>query len=185
MNEVYHVLEGYLHYPSGALKLFFTSNHDENSWNGTEYEKYGIAAKPWAVFTHTWKGLPLIYSGQELPNHKRLQFFDKDGIAWENEPSLHHFYKTLSICRQQYPALINGSTYILPTQSNSVMAYLRYDTNNSILIVLNLSNEIQKISFAHEMLEGSFINVFSGLAFSFDKELSFELLPGDYFLYVK
>jgi len=185
MNEVYHVLEGYLHYPSGALKLFFTSNHDENSWNGTEYEKYGIAAKPWAVFTHTWKGLPLIYSGQELPNHKRLQFFDKDGIAWENEPALHHFYKTLSICRQQYPALINGSTNILPTQSNSVMAYLRYDTNNSILIVLNLSNEIQKISFAHEMLEGSFINVFSGLAFSFDKELSFELLPGDYFLYVK
>jgi hypothetical protein len=65
------------------------------------------------------------------------------------------------------------------------MAYLRYDTNNSILIVLNLSNEIQKISFAHEMLEGSFINIFSGLAFSFDKELSFELLPGDYFLYVK
>ena len=31
MNEVYNVLEGYVHYPSGALKLFFTSNHDENS----------------------------------------------------------------------------------------------------------------------------------------------------------
>jgi glycosidase len=185
INEVYNVLEGYVHYPSGALKLFFTSNHDENSWNGTEYEKYGIAAKPWAVFTHTWKGLPLIYSGQELPNHQRLQFFDKDCIAWGNEPALHHFYKILSRCRKQYPALINGATYILPTQSNRVMAYLRYDASNVLLIVLNLSNEIQKISFSHELLVGEFINVFSGLAFSFDKEVSFELMPGDHFIYVK
>jgi glycosidase len=185
MNEVYNVLEGYVHYPSGALKLFFTSNHDENSWNGTEYEKYGIAAKPWAVFTHTWKGLPLIYSGQELPNHQRLKFFDKDCIAWGNDPALHHFYKTLAHSRKQYPALIHGATYNLPTQSNRVMAYLRYDANNVLLIVLNVSNEVQKISFSHELLVGSFINIFSGLAFSFDKEVSFELMPGDYFLYVK
>jgi glycosidase len=185
VNEVYNVLEGYVHYPSKALKLFFTSNHDENSWNGTEYEKYGIAAKPWAVFTHTWKGLPLIYSGQELPNHQRLQFFDKDCIAWGNELALHHFYKTLSHCRKQYPALINGATYNLPTQSNRVMAYLRYDASNVLLIVLNMSNEIQKISFSHELLVGSFINIFSGLQFSFDKEVSFELMPGDHFLYVK
>ena len=38
------------------LKLFFTSNHDENSWNGTEYEKYGDAAKAFAVFSFTWTG---------------------------------------------------------------------------------------------------------------------------------
>jgi hypothetical protein len=65
------------------------------------------------------------------------------------------------------------------------MAYLRYDANNILLVVLNISNDIQKISFSHELLVGSFINIFSGLAFSFDKEVSFELMPGDYFLYVK
>ncbi|MEP6514207.1 MAG: alpha-amylase family glycosyl hydrolase, partial [Parafilimonas sp.] len=40
--------------PSGIKKLYFTSNHDENSWNGTEYEKYGDAAYTMAVFACTW-----------------------------------------------------------------------------------------------------------------------------------
>ena len=185
LNDVYHVLEGYANYPKGALKLFFTSNHDENSWNGTEYEKYGVAAKSWAVFTHTWKGLPLIYSGQELPNYKRLKFFDKDVIEWHKEPALHHFYKKLSICRMQYPALINGATYILPTTSDGVMAYLRYDNHHIILVVLNISNEIQKTAFSHERLMGAFKNVFSGITFHFENKVSFELMPGDYFVYAK
>jgi glycosidase len=49
------------------MRAWFTSNHDENSWNGTEYEKYGEMAKPLAVFSATWDGVPLMYSGQELP----------------------------------------------------------------------------------------------------------------------
>ena len=62
-------------FPMHCMRTFFTSNHDENSWNGSEYEKYGDMAKPFAVFCATWNGIPLIYSGQELPNLKRLQFF--------------------------------------------------------------------------------------------------------------
>ncbi|MFK4985495.1 alpha-amylase family glycosyl hydrolase, partial [Klebsiella pneumoniae] len=80
------MLHAYSQYPQDAYKLFFTSNHDENSWNGTEYEKYGTAAKALAVFTFTWKGIPLIYSGQENANQKRLKFFDKDLIEWDTQP---------------------------------------------------------------------------------------------------
>ena len=82
-------------FPAGSLKLFFTSNHDENSWNGTEYEKYNGGAKAFAVFCCIWYGIPLIYSGQELPNHKRLKFFDKDQIDWNDKIVLHDFYKSL------------------------------------------------------------------------------------------
>ena len=67
------------------MRTWFTSNHDENSWNGTEYEKYGDMAKALAVFSCTWNGIPLIYSGQELPNLKRLKFFEKDAIDWTGE----------------------------------------------------------------------------------------------------
>src|SRR5690606_7340104 len=28
-------------FPSQAIPMFFTSNHDENSWNGTEFERMG------------------------------------------------------------------------------------------------------------------------------------------------
>ena len=83
------------------LRLFFTSNHDENSWNGSEYEKYGIFAKPWAVFSMLYASVPLIYSGQEIPNRKRLEFFEKDHLEWNGEISLHQFYKSLLSLRKR------------------------------------------------------------------------------------
>jgi hypothetical protein len=42
-----------------------------------------------------WNGIPLIYSGQEIPNMERLKFFDKDTIEWPQENDLHEFYKAL------------------------------------------------------------------------------------------
>ncbi len=62
LNDLRNTLHSYSQYPFNATKLYFTSNHDENSWNGTEYEKYGQTAKAWWVFAATWQGLPLIYS---------------------------------------------------------------------------------------------------------------------------
>ena len=35
-----------------SMNLWFTTNHDENSWNGTEYDKYGDMAKTQLRFTH-------------------------------------------------------------------------------------------------------------------------------------
>lgn len=185
VHEIYNVLHGYTQYPAGATKLLFTSNHDENSWNGTEYEKYGVAAKAWAVFTHTWKGIPLIYSGQELPNHKRLLFFDKDAIEWGPQPALHAFYKTLSELRKNYAAIVDGQTINLPVDKDDVMAYLRFDANDCILVILNLSNKHHQIRITQEMLKGSFQNIFSTLSFQFNGSISFELMPGDYFVYVR
>lgn len=52
----------------GSTESYFTSNHDENSWNGTEYEKYGSAALAMSAYTLLLNGIPIIYSGQELPN---------------------------------------------------------------------------------------------------------------------
>ena len=190
MHEVYNVLHQYAQYPQGASKLLFTSNHDENSWNGTEYEKFGVAAKAWAVFTQTWKGIPLIYSGQELPNKKRLAFFDKDQIEWAgwseiSGVALHSFYKTLSEFRKAHAAITNGETFNLPVAENGVMAYLRYDEASLVLVVLNLSAQHHRIQLSHEKLNGTFTNVFSGFSFPFANNVPFELMPGDYFVYVK
>ena len=196
VNEIYNQLHAYAQYPKGAYKLFFTSNHDENTWNGTEYEKYGIAAKAWAVFTFMWKGIPLIYSGQELPNYKRVAFFDKDSIDWTNAPQLASFYKTLIQLRKKYNCIVDGDSFNLPTSNNQVMAFLRYghqpenkpenkSEKQTILVVLNFSHQIQKVELAHDYLQGQFINAFSGLSFAFNKQVSFELMPGDYFVYVK
>jgi glycosidase len=185
LHHVREVLHKYSQYPEGARKLFFTTNHDENSWNGTEYEKYGVAAKAVAVFTATWKGMPLIYSGQEMPNHKRLQFFDKDAIDWKGEYKLHDFYKALLQLHKQ-PVITDGETFILPTHNDYLMAYMRRSGDAVVLVLLNLSHEGKiTIQTTHEWLKGNFINLFSGLSFSFTGDETFELQAGEYFVYTK
>ncbi len=187
LNMVREVLHAYTQYPPGATKLFFTNNHDENSWNGTEYEKYGKTARAWAVFTQTWRGIPLIYSGQESPNTKRLQFFDKDPIQWNHPPKLEGFYTALLSLRKRNDAITNGETFILPTDNGKqLMAYLRRKEDNCVLVILNLSKDTRaKIDVEHPWLKGLFKNIFSELIFQFDTKESFELQEGEYIVYEK
>lgn len=151
-------------YPPQAQKLFFTTNHDENSWNGTEYEKYNGAALAMAVFTATWNGIPLVYSGQELPNHKRLRFFEKDEIPWRENCSLHGFYKTLLELRKTHPALKAGCkenfTYILNTEMDQILAYIRLSGNKQVLVVLNFSPAPLILPLLDFRLQGQFTDVF-------------------------
>ncbi len=154
-------------FPAGAFRAYFTSNHDENSWNGTEYEKYGQAAINLAVFSCTWNGLPLIYSGQELPNHKRLKFFDKDPIEWTGRYELHDFYKTLLQLRQRNPALLAGDekvrTHFLQTNADDkVFAFHRKHPSGEIIVALNFSTGQLPVEMHDDDLNGNFKNVFTG-----------------------
>ncbi|MBC7627663.1 alpha-amylase family glycosyl hydrolase [Ferruginibacter sp.] len=173
-----------------AIPLWFTSNHDENTWNGTEYEKYGDAAKALAVFSFTRNGLPLIYSGQELPNYKRLQFFDKDQIDWNGKYELHDFYKTLLTLHKNNTALRAGdaavTTYNLSMNNgDKVMAYLRKNGQAEVLVLLNFSKEALSCSILDEHLNGKFINVFDKHEEDFTGLKIVELQPWQYLVYEK
>lgn len=144
MHELYDILFGYERQNPKAIRAWFTSNHDENSWNGTEFEKYGNLAYPLAVFSCTWNGIPLIYSGQELPNHKRLDFFDKDQIEWNQIPELHDFYKKLLEIHSVHPALeavaFGDSTRLLHTEhADKVFCFIRYAEEKEVFVMLNFS----------------------------------------------
>ncbi|MFY8128103.1 MAG: alpha-amylase family glycosyl hydrolase [Chitinophagaceae bacterium] len=186
IHAIYNILHGYSQYPNGAKKLLFTSNHDENSWNGTEYEKYGTKTKALAVFSFTWDGVPLIYSGQETANKKRLKFFDKDEIEWKNDDlPLEKFYTTLSHLHQS-KAICLGETFNLPTPQDYVMAFLRKFEDEVVLVVLNLSNHDRvHLVVKHNWLHGTFTNIFSGLEFDFKGSETFELMANDYLVYHK
>ena len=188
LNPVLEQLKLYASEGPNTQKLFFTSNHDENSWNGTEYEKYGVTAKAWAVFTTTWGGLPLVYSGQEIPNHKRLSFFEKDELAWSlqtKQPALHGFYKSLFSLRAQNDALVFGQNQMLQTPyPNSIIGFIKKHQNNVVLVLLNIS-EHNRLAFeiSHPLLSGTFEQIFSGLRFSFSGKEKFELQAGEYLVY--
>ncbi|MFY7901002.1 MAG: alpha-amylase family glycosyl hydrolase, partial [Chitinophagaceae bacterium] len=185
LNDMRNVLHHYSQQFHDTRKMFFTSNHDENSWNGTEYEKYGKAYKAWAVFTQTWQGIPLIYSGQEMANTKRLKFFDKDEIEWMPIVPLHKFYQTLLHLRKS-EAIASGETFILPTNHPDVMAFLRRKNEEVVLVILNFSgNDRIHFSVEHEWLKGTFANIFSGLTFTFAIKEQFELMGYDSIVYRK
>ena len=185
LNHVYDVLHKYSQYPKDSKKLYFTTNHDENSWNGTEYEKYGNAAKAMAVLTATLNGMPLVYSGQENPNHKRLKFFDKDVIGWNNKLQLHDFYKTILYLHKSN-AVASGEMFSLPTNHEHVMAFFRRKENEVVLVLLNFSADTKiKINVQHEWLQGNFKNVFSNLMYSFKSNETFELQAYEYLVYHK
>jgi glycosidase len=178
-------------FPKNALHAFFTSNHDENSHSGSEYERLGDAAKPFAVLCATWNGVPLIYSGQELPMvDKRLHFFDKDLIPWSGEYSLHDFYKTLLTLRSANPALRaadkNVRTYRLETTDNTnVFAYLKKNKEKEVLVILNLSASRQQIKIIGKVAAGQFKNVFTGTDLTMSEEKIFELNEWGYEVYEK
>ncbi|MBB1282818.1 alpha-glucosidase C-terminal domain-containing protein [Flavisolibacter sp. BT320] len=182
--DLLHVLQRYQVAP--GLKAWFTANHDENTWNGTEYEKYGEMAHLLAVFGCTWPGVPLLYSGQELPNHKRLQFFEKDPIEWGPECVLHNFYKTLFTLKKSHPALAAGAPLdvLVEDEGQRVLAFARVASGRSIVVALNFSGEEKKVDLpAHHTGKGR--DAFSGADVMLEQDTPITLQPWGFSVIVK
>ena len=121
-----------------AFRLMFTSNHDENSWAGTEFERMGDAAKLMAVLTFTLPGgQPLIYTGQEMGWNKRFEFFTHDPIpAWEKNEYF-DFYKGLIKIRHENPALAagaDGGKFKVVSAEDSVLVFTRTLPDNKVTV---------------------------------------------------
>jgi glycosidase len=130
--------------PKGAAELNFTENHDENSWNGSAIERIHYFLEPVTVLTFTLPGIPLIYSGQEAGNYKRLSFFDKDEIPWK-EDKMSRLYQTLIEVRKRNPALWSGSgssgfQMLTTSFSPQVAAFKRFSGENEVIVVANLGH---------------------------------------------
>ena len=176
-------------FPNHALHLFFTSNHDENSHSGSEYERMGESAKVFAVLCATWKGIPLLYSGQELPLKRRLAFFEKDKIEWTDNIELHSFYKTLLHLHTKNPALRakDSETFRLSTTADDIVfAFVRKNGESEVLVVLNLSANINiRAEITDERVGGKFRNVFTKEFKDFSFAKNVEMQAWDYLVYEK
>lgn len=156
-------------FPASAIRLFFTSNHDENSHSGSEYERMGDAAIPFAVLCATWGGIPLLYSGQELPLTKRLNFYNKDEIKWTGSFLLNDFYKTLLELHASHPALCGGEPAVQlfnlhTSHDENVLSYLRKSGDREVLVLLNLSaTKNPDVEILDNRVSGKYQNVFSGI----------------------
>jgi glycosidase len=140
-------------YPAGAFRMTFTSDHDENSWNGTDRELYGDGAEAMAVLAATLPGMPLIYSGQESDLDKRLAFFDKDSIDWGNYRRA-AFYAGLLKLKHRHPALISDmqadNLQLIETGNARVFAFQRSKGYDKVRVVVNLSAAPVSVTLSRE-----------------------------------
>jgi alpha-amylase len=187
-NAPFAVLEPTLkkYLDAKGMMAWFTTNHDENSWNGTEYEKYGDMALLLAVFSCTWQGVPLMYNGQELPNRKRLEFFEKDPIEWKDTCELHGFYKTLLTLHSSHPALhADVAPQRIPASDPNVLAFVRRHGDSEVLAIMNFSRNPARFHLTEGLAKGRYRNIFSGGGHDFSRSLHFEMRPWEYWVYVK
>jgi alpha-amylase len=152
-------------YPKNGLLLYFTSNHDENSWNKSDYATFpGPVHAPFAVFTQTMhKSVPLVYSGQEEPVLRPLAFFEKDPIKWGRYQRT-KFYNTLQQLRKRNAALSADASFKKISVGNdaALYAYVRQKGDKKVLVILNLSSREQTIRVTDKALWGTPYNLFMG-----------------------
>ena len=192
-KNVEYLIEFYekekIKYPKNAFRMRFTSNHDKNAWEGTEFERLGDAAEPFAVLTHLIPGMPLIYNGQESGLNKRLEFFEKDPIEWK-EHKFVDLYKKLFHLKMNNTLLQNGERgaeikKVNSSDNKSIFAFTRSNDNATIFAIFNLSDETKTFTLYSENLTGEYKDFFSGENEQLTQNPEFSLKPWYYKIFVK
>jgi glycosidase len=172
-------------FPSDSYQLLFTSNHDENSWNGSEIERLHFGLEAYTILCFTLTGMPLVYSGQEAGNYRRFQFFEKDEITWKQD-KMFGLFQRLIYLKKTSPALwsgpYGGNFTRLNSTSSDVFTFTRSKDDNHIVVVINFSAKSQHAKF-FGLPAGSFMDFFNGGHAALYNGMIIELQPWEYRIY--
>ncbi|CAN2227693.1 AmyA Glycosidases [Candidatus Nanopelagicaceae bacterium] len=174
-------------YPRGTFPMNFITNHDENSWNGSEYKRMGANVEAMAALSFIFPGMPLIYSGQEVGNIRELEFFEKDQIPnIEDENTTTTFYKNLINLKKKNVSLWNTAplkmTDIFQRNLN-VLSFARSVGKNRVIYILNTSEKNQKVTLKLDNLAGSYLTFPTNSRATLSKSWTLTLKPWQFEIY--
>lgn len=167
-----------------AIRMNFISNHDENSWNGTEQERMGDAVNLFAAFCYVVPGMPMIYTGQLSGNHHRLEFFEKDLIDKDEAYAQAALYQQLNALRVRNKALfspeVGAPMTRIPADNEAIFACARIKEGkwhtNTVIAVMNMSSEEQTVTLDLTGMDGKY-RCTCGKEIELAAEQSFTLKP--------
>ncbi len=167
-----------------AIRMNFISNHDENSWNGTEQERMGDAVNLFAAFCYVVPGMPMIYTGQLSGNHHRLEFFEKDLIDKDEAYAQAALYQQLNALRVRNKALfspeVGAPMTRIPANNEAIFACARIKEGkwhtNTVIAVMNMSSEEQTVTLDLTGMDGKY-RCTCGKEIELAAEQSFTLKP--------
>lgn len=176
-------------WPHAALRMVYTENHDQNSWDGVAADIYGPAYEAAIALSFVGPGLPLIYNGQEADNDRQLKFFERDPIVWR-EGKHAALFKRLIAMKTATPALHNGRygapLIEVPTNASAdVFAFTRGADGGRVFAVFNLSPRPQQVTFERARHHGTYTDAMSGAEARFAGGETLALAPWGYRIFTQ
>jgi len=171
-------------WPLDAMRMLFVSNHDKNSWEGTQFEAFGDALDNAIVLSVVSRGIPLIYNGQEAGNSKRLAFFDREPIDWREHP-IEELYRRLFALKKNNSALWNGAwgapmEPVFNDVEDRVFSFLRDNGKDRVFGAFNFSDETVTVQFEGGHLAGRYRDFASGGSVMLEADPKAKLAPWSY-----
>lgn len=131
-------------FQQGALHLRFTDNQSEVRAVSRYSINGALAAQALML---TLDGVPLFYNGMEAGDATESTdpaMFEKTPVFWDpaGRPMLRNIYRDLIKLRKQYPAFANDDVaWLENTVSDQVVSFVRRDTKDEFLVLINLTSE--------------------------------------------
>ncbi len=165
-----HLYASQSNYPRWAMKMSFTSNHDENSWQGTEQSRFGAALEVMNVFTFVVPGsMPLIYTGQEVGYDHSFEFFDRDSIpeSQYQTSATTELYRKLIEMKHSHTSLRGGEQggewYTINNNAEDCLLILVRETSEDrIVAIMNMSPYTINACYNTGVYEGAYKNALTG-----------------------
>ncbi len=175
-------------YPRWAMPMMFTSNHDENSWQESEYSRFGEALNLMSVFTFVApNSMPLIYTGQEVGYDHSFEFFDRDPIPTDRYAANEHteFYKKLTSLKHSFKSLQAGEmggawTTINNNAEDCLLILVRETINDRVVAVMNMSPYTIEAQYNTGIYAGAYIDGLSGEQTTLPSQVCEIMQPWEY-----
>ena len=183
----------YGRYPREAMRMSFTSNHDENSWSGSEQSRFGHALEVMTAMTFLMPStMPLIYTGQEVGYDHSFEFFERDAIPVERYREGHttKLYKALCALKHRERALDAGERggAMIEIENNAkdcMMTFVREVDGSRVVAIMNLSPYTIHADFNTGIYAGEYKNGITGERVILDEHVERDIEPWAYQILVK
>ena len=173
-------------YPYGAYMMNMITNHDLNSWEGTEFERLGDYVPAFAVLSYTLPGMPLIYTGQEVGLNRAFEFFVKDKAPDWTRNDWTSFYTDLNALKHSRPELSadasTGSLITYRTTSPDILVFERRNGNSRTVTGVNLGKLPAPVTFTGMRPDTKGMKAI--IAESEHNDIPESLQPGQYFILI-
>ena len=180
-------------YPREAMRMSFTSNHDENSWSGSEQSRFGAALEVMTALTFLMPAtMPLIYTGQEVGYDHSFEFFERDHLPAEHyrENRTTELYRRLCDLKHRERALDAGERggEMIEIENNAkdcMMTFVREVEGSRVVAILNLSPYTIHADFRTGIYAGRYYDAISGEYVVLDDHVERDIVPWHYQILVK